>query len=627
MKHKREAIHCAALFIAVLASYFNALSNTFAWDDIYLVTNNPLTLGWDRLRDIFSSGYWYALGKTGGLYRPLTILSFMAERSIGGTNPLVYHLNNVLLHAMCTLLVYFVLSELLPQGRAAFFGALIFAAHPGHSEAVAWVSGRAELLGSAFVLAGFLVYIRHDERPWRFVVMPVLFLLGLLSKETAAVLPLLILLHGLTIKKQRRIWALIKDIAPCLAVLAVYIPVRLLVLQGEAAPAEHMFKGITVGERFLMMLEAFLHYVRLSILPFDLRAQYMYAPPDPLSPQVLLSLLTFGLLIAATPYLLRRRPEAVFFIAWFFSALLPVANIIPTEVAMTERAMYLPLAGSCAAIGMALSGMPGSALRGFSNTLLAVTLACLAFLTISRNQVWKDNLTVHEELVEINMRLLDVFPGYVKSHLNLAQAYMVLGRQEEATAILEEAARTAPDDGNVQYTLASVYIERGLYGHAGKALAKAAALGFSSDMYYTNLAAVRFEEGDVDGAMRSLDKAIELNPRGALQLLNMGRVLLSKGETDAALGYMVRAGEADPFLYEAFLQQGMILGERKDFAGAAEALGKAVNAAPGNAEAHLYLGAALAAQGMNEQARMSVSRAMELAPGDTRARSLYESLR
>ena len=113
--------------------------------------------------------------------------------------------------------------------------------------------------------------------------------------------------------------------------------------------------------------------------------------------------------------------------------------------------------------------------------MLAAVLICLTALSASRNTVWKDNKTLHAELININKKLLYVFPGYVKSYLNLAQALMVTGKSDEALEILRQAVKAAPDDGNVRFTLASVYIELGRYDLAEPELLKAGQLGIEND--------------------------------------------------------------------------------------------------------------------------------------------------
>ncbi|HEX9860597.1 MAG TPA: tetratricopeptide repeat protein, partial [Nitrospirota bacterium] len=424
--------------------YITALGNTFAWDDIYLVVKNPYIRGWDNLPGLFTTGYWASIGKTGGLYRPLTMLSFLTEHSLAGLSPLVYHIDNILLHTACSLLVYFIVRELVVHRYAPLFAALLFAVHPVHTEAVAWVSGRAELLATLFFLLAFLGFLRHwGGRLW-FLVSPALFLLGVLSKETAAMLPAVIFLYLLLVDRERRPSAFIRALAPYAAVLAVYLPVRLIVLSGHVGPEENIFQHVSGYGAFLAMSKAFMYYIRLLFVPVGLSAAYLFPPPESFFS---LPVVLFWSLVAAvallSPWLARRRPSALLFMLWMPVCLLPVSNIVPSEILMAERVLYLPSAGFCAVAGI-LAAKAADTRKYLTFGVAALVVLSFGAMSLDRNGVWRDEQSIHTELASINRRVIAEFPRYVQLYNNLADSSIILGRYQDAQDALKQAIELDP---------------------------------------------------------------------------------------------------------------------------------------------------------------------------------------
>lgn len=183
----------SVLAAVVFLSYFNALTAGFITDDFGLVVNNPNIKSWSHLEHIFSSGYWDAAGCARGLYRPLTIFSFLLEYKFLGLDPKAFHLDNMLLHLAASALCYFLLKELFKEAVAPLAVAILFAAHPVHSEAVAWISGRAELLSGVLSLASMLIFIKKENDGRLPLASLSVFFLALLSKESAVIVPFVII--------------------------------------------------------------------------------------------------------------------------------------------------------------------------------------------------------------------------------------------------------------------------------------------------------------------------------------------------------------------------------------------------------------------------------------------------
>src|SRR5215472_6343345 len=181
----RDRLLVGLLLAAVVLAYANTLGNQFAMDDeLYIMHNAQVTS--PSLARLFSPN------PVSSVYRPLAFAVLALNWALSGPEPFGYHLLNLLLHAGVTWLLYILLQELFAswsEGKAvAFAAALLFAVHPIHTEAVAWVVGRAELLAAGFLFAGWILHLR--DRP---VASLVCFAGALLSKESAAVFLALVL--------------------------------------------------------------------------------------------------------------------------------------------------------------------------------------------------------------------------------------------------------------------------------------------------------------------------------------------------------------------------------------------------------------------------------------------------
>ncbi len=189
----KERLFVALLLAAVALVYGNTLANQFAMDDeLYIMRNAQVTD--PTLQRLFSPN------PVSAVFRPVAFATLALNWSIGGAEPLGYHLLNLVLHAGATWLLYILLQELLgnfPEGKTvAFAAALLYAVHPIHTEAVAWVVGRAELLAAGFLFAGWILHLRD-----RTVASLVCFALAMLSKESAVAFFPLVLLGDYAIGK------------------------------------------------------------------------------------------------------------------------------------------------------------------------------------------------------------------------------------------------------------------------------------------------------------------------------------------------------------------------------------------------------------------------------------------
>ena len=340
------------LLLAGLIAFSPNLNSYFLSDDFV------------QIGKVLHGDYSVAWGlEHGGFVRPLFIWSYVLDSHIWGTRPFGYHLTNVLLHALNAFLVFKLAAGVLQaqnieprkQRIAAIAAAALFLLHPSHSEAVVWISGRADLLATLFVLASVLSYLAYEARNQPFYVGAslALFAIALLAKESAICTPLLVLIIGLSRRaKLARLFAVCGAFA---AILILFVIVRARIigsLIGGYGNAQHL--NFSPGWLRDRLLEAIVRSVSPP-LPSAWHAS-LFKPLQ--SPVFYLFVLLIGAVTAAAILWRRRFNQAtdrqfqnrfmLTLIALFVVALLPVINLrLSMHQTQGERFLYLPTVFAC----------------------------------------------------------------------------------------------------------------------------------------------------------------------------------------------------------------------------------------------------------------------------------------
>ena len=467
------------LVVLSVGVFANSIPNGFAYDDPSIVSNNPTVTDGDVL-GAFVRPYWPAALAGAGLYRPVTVASFAAEWSIWGDSPAWFHLVNVLLHALVVVLLFLLLKGFVDRG-AAFLGAALFAVHPVHTEAVANVVGRSELLALAFVLVALLLAIREPggdrARAWRWSGIAALYALGLGSKEIAVTLPGLVVLLSMTRRGWadglRHEWGRWPLYLLCSGVLATYLIVRGWVLgsvTGEL-PAPYL-DGLTDGQRVLTAISVWVQYARLLLLPLDLASDYgpaVLLPARSFDIDVLMGLGVGAVALGVAIRSRRAAPVLALGVAWTALALLPISNLLfPIGVLLAERTLYLPSVGLSFAVAGAVAWVFAN--RASYQRLLiagcALVLVAFGVRTVERNPSWMSTFAMLDTLSRdhpesfLAVRARASGLAGVGEYAEAARLYEItLEMTPTAYAVLIEVGRFYEDRGNL--TRAAELFERG----------------------------------------------------------------------------------------------------------------------------------------------------------------------
>lgn len=410
---KREVSLQAGLLVAAcLLTYANSLSGAFTYDDKAVVRDNPLIRSPASVAQLFRTSYFGWPRGVGVNYRPILMLSYAAEWWIHGGRVEAYHAANVLLHAAVTLAFWLLLRKLRVGGAAAFSGALLFAVHPVHVEAVTSVVGRGETLAALFVAGYLLLGLAAALGPRRFLCVAgalVCYVLGSLTKESAVVAPALAFLTLLVAGEgtlsvrirfafSRGLWLYAGSAAVLFGVLAVRRDVLGTALSGGGGiyELENPLAPLPVLPRVWNAALILVRYTGRIAFPLELTADESAWSLPLVGGRSPLALLGVGLLATAAILALARfsrKTPAAFGLLFFGVAFLPASNLLfPIGTLFAERLAYLPSAGLCLVLGLAISGsadLPNLARRR-GIALAAVALAFAARAAV-RNTVWRSD--------------------------------------------------------------------------------------------------------------------------------------------------------------------------------------------------------------------------------------------
>jgi len=478
------------LLVALLAIavYLNGIPGEFVFDD-KLIQRDPRINGQESFWTIFVTDYWYKyIGTSADLYRPLTIASYALNRMVAGLSSPAFHVVNIALHAVVSVLVVLLTEAVLRDRRLAVVAGLLFAAHPVHTEAVTGIVGRAEVLSTLFLLLALYL----QARAWtgrdrgRSVWTPLgllAYFCALASKETAIVGPGLAALVDYVRQGcetpgssgQPRRWDIRRTLGLVglyVAVAAVYLLLRYSVvgrfIQKPPVRSYTLLFGQPVATRVFTALEILAVYLRLLFFPVTLSADYSYRQVpllDAPNAVALAGALASVALIAAFVWAVRRQVSPAMFALGFFGVSYAIiANFpVPLQVLVAERLLYLPSVGFCVGVAWAGLGLaqryaatlPGGVGRVAPAVALVVMVTLYGVRTVVRNVDWRTPEAIYAATVRDS-------PECHAAHFNYSAILLRQpGKSDLALHHLLKAYEIRQDYYPALVNLASVYLGRG----------------------------------------------------------------------------------------------------------------------------------------------------------------------
>jgi hypothetical protein len=480
--------------------YVPTLQSPFVYDDLLEIVRNT------SIRDLSQ----VATVLRGYPARPFTNLSYAIDFARSGLNPFAYHVTNVLLHGVNVVLVFALVRLLILRTRGPsakdtrsamvipLMVASLFAVHPVQTEAVTYISGRAEVLSATFFLASLLCY-GHARTPAAIA----FFLCALASKEVAVVLPLILIAYDWVVldedpgERRRRLWRLH---LPLIALVMVLGSVRVWRYVFLERPQSAGIQWLNA----LLELHVLQRYVAVLFVPASLSLVPAVAPISSATDlRIVMGAITLLVCVGIAVFARRHERLATFGMVWFLIALVPSALIVVLQDAghpMAEHRLYLPSIGFFLCLAVLVERIAGPALDRGRTAAMAVAcglvIALLAAGTLARHRVWRTPVSLWEDAaanspgnftaqyglgeayraasdcaraIKAYQRAMVIRPDAAQPYIAHAWCLLEQGQQALARDQLELATQRAPRDVHARVALAVV--EATVFGNAARAAA------------------------------------------------------------------------------------------------------------------------------------------------------------
>lgn len=572
-------------FIPILAVclYANTITHEYTQDDAIVIYDNiyttqgikgiPELLKYDTFR-----GFFKTEGKSklvsGGRYRPLTPIMFAIEYHFFGLNPLIGHLINILLYAFLGLILFWVLNSILSpllteeaSGWIALFAALFYIAHPIHTEVVANIKGRDEIVAMIGCLSSIWMGLKFLQTRNRILLLGAFscFLIGLFSKENTitylAILPLI----GILFKKNQFKTLLYPWFAMILAtILFLIIRTSILGLDLGGSPIELMnnpflkwdgneYVSFTIVEKMATIFYTLGNYVYLLIFPHPLTHDYYPLHIEMMSLgdiSVIASIILY-LFIFCIAFFCRKNPIVSFCAAYYIITLSIVSNIIfPIGTNMSERFLFMPSLGYCLILSwFLLFKIRGRLGKRLSIITISIILCLYSIKTVSRNMVWKNDFTLFTTDVKTSKRSAKVLNAAGGALVSKAQKLADSNKKEEmlneAIGYLNKAMNIHPLYKNPPLILGNAYYYLGKHDEAIQSYQKALDIAPEYEEAQNNLAIVLRDIGriagekeqNIDKALKYLEQSYQLNKEDVETIRLLGVANGIAGNHNIAITY------------------------------------------------------------------------------------------
>ncbi|MCB0737318.1 MAG: tetratricopeptide repeat protein, partial [Bacteroidetes bacterium] len=561
-----------AFIILAFVLYGNTLGHGFVLDDGHLFLRNKFVQnGFQGIGDIFSNGFLKgSIGTNDQSYRPLVLASYAIERALFNNKPMPSHFINVLLYGLCSFMVWKNARLLFAKFNAwvPVLIAFVFMTHPVHTEVVANIKGRDDILHFLFVMTALFYAIKFLSEPVlkNAIGIGFSFFLALLSKEMSVPFVVLIPLSIYFFISQE-----FKRLLPVFGILSaglvVYFLIRTSVLdsgtfEANMSPINNVLAGAENGmERLASSLFMLLLYLKLLVLPHPLSWDYSISQ-IPLvglgnwqTWAAIAVLLALGYMAISG---LRKRTTWAWAILFFFGSIAIVSNVfILVGATMADRFLFTPSLAFAVIVVVAIAKLAKVDLGSkklVSQTKfmapLAIILLLYSFKTFDRNQVWESNETLYLSGVETAPNSSRTWSGLASVYRDKGAATQNLVQRTEfinkAINAYKKSIKLFSENFDSYYNLGVCY---NLLNEPNKALEqfkKTIAIDSNYVDAWNNIGVYYFNNNQQEIARKHFLKVVELNPDNINGLSNMGVSYYKEANWQEAMNWYSKALAVDP---------------------------------------------------------------------------------
>jgi tetratricopeptide (TPR) repeat protein len=516
---KNSAVLLCFLFLTLII-YGQSLSGDFVYDDRGIVEHSASISNPSNLGQIIMHPYWE---RENGLYRPITLVSYTFNLAIFGDSPFSFHLFNLALYVFICFLIYLLIKKLSGNALLAFFTGLLFLVLPIHTEVVANITGRSELLSLFFSLLLLLEFTKEKPNFW---LSGIWMLLAIGAKETAlAALPLSLIV--IYIKDKKLNLDIIKKCFRSLSAAFVGVCLYFFLRYFSLGPANFFGIHTSLIENPLMhtssigriatSFKILSMYVSKTFWPVNLCSDYSYNQipiiHNFLNPGAFLGLAIFCISIILFFVFWRRQPLISLGLGIFLFAFLPISNLLfPIGTIAGERLFFFPSFGFVIIISFILVGITKilkSSKAGIIFLILLISiLTGYSIASTKRQSVW-----LNEENLFTNAAMCA--PNSVLSRSNLGAIYLLKEDLNKAEIELELSRAINPTYSKGLNNLGLVYFKQGENDKALKLYQEALSQEFPYSGTLENLVLLYLKEQKYDTAKQWIMIAYGLDEQSA----------------------------------------------------------------------------------------------------------------
>lgn len=533
------------------------------WDDDVNIYENENVIHFD-INGIFSD---HVIGN----YNPLTTLTFALEYKLVGEKPFLYHLNNVLLHVLCTLFVFLLIRKMGLSFLVSFLVALLFGIHPMRVESVVWVTERKDVLFGAFFLLSLFFYTNYliKKKNLFFVLSLGFFILSLLSKIQAVVLaPALLLIdHWFSRKIDRKL--IFEKVPFFLLALATGVAGIWFLRQQGSMDTGTSFPLV---QRLFIGSYSFMVYVIKSIIPWEMSALYPY--PQKISAIFYLSMIPALAVVAFPVFKFKWNKTLTFGILFFLFNIAFLLQVVGAgQGFLADRFTYIPYIGLFLIFAKAVEWTTEkfSEKRSIINSVLVIYLLLFTAITFNRMKVWQNSETLWTDVIA-------KYPNTPLPYNNLGH---YLRRQN------------LPDQALENYN-------------------KAIQLEPTKAQPYNNRGKIYFDHGEIDKALADYNKCIELEPNHVNALANRGAAFGMKQEWEKALNDLNKAIELEPLHSNALSNRAFVWFQMQEYEKSIEDFNRYLAVKHNDADVINTIGLCYFRLGNNDKALAEFNRSIRL---------------
>jgi protein O-mannosyl-transferase len=660
-KSSSEFFIVAFLLVSILAVYYQTRFFEFVYyDDPKYVRDNPMVMlgiTLDSVRWAFSSiGY-------ASNWHPVTWLSHMLDVDLYGLNPGMHHVTNVIFHIANTLLLFFLFYRLTCEKWKCAAIAALFALHPLHVESVAWIAERKDILSTFFWILTTWSYVWYVERRGlrRYLLVIMLFVLGLMSKPMLVTLPFTLLLldfwpirrpelvrpeNTISSQSMRTIisgihWSgfgsLIWEKLP-LFILAGISSIITYLAQSRGGAVSNL-DILPISSRIANAIIAYCTYLYKIICPFNLAVFYPYSKMfNPLT--VVGSLFLLVLVTLLMFKYTKRFPFLIIGWLWYLGTLIPVIGIVQVGYqSLADRYTYIPSIGIFVMLVWGISSLFKQWRIG--RYVLVVSfiaiIPVLMWATWLQAGYWKNSITLFSHAIDVtkdnylahtnlsaalfekgdvqgtiyhSREALRIKPDYVQAHCNLGLGLMSQGNYQDAIDHFRQSIQINPSYINAYYNLGSSFYKLGKLDEAIIQFQEVLKLNPQHAGAQKGIEITLTKEKEIDGVITQMNEALKVDSKNSVLNYRLAELYRGKGNTKDAITHYEKSLLSNPNLIQAYNNLAALYAQRGEYNNSLSSLQKMASLKPNDPDVYYNMACIYSKQGRKDDAIISLTKAI-----------------